>query len=452
MSSDASNPNLLVSVRDVGKCYHIYAQPRDRLMQTLFRGRRQFYREFWALRGVSFDLHRGEAVGIIGRNGSGKSTLLQIIAGTLAPTEGEVRVRGRVGALLELGSGFNPEYTGRENVYMSASIMGFSPSQIARRFDEIAAFADIGDFMNQPVKTYSSGMFVRLAFAVQVLLDPEILIVDEALAVGDHFFQAKCIAKIRNIIASGCTVLLVSHSPAVIKSLCSRAVLLDHGRVVIDGSCDEVMDRYMSLSLSEQQAPATDSNRSLEPAAAEQTVQRSRLLPPLEKRMTERFGAGQARYLDCLLIQDGAETVVLQTGKMCRVRAILHAHQDCDLPGEAGIVVSTIEGIELFAINTLFDNATLPPLRKGTSTVIDFCFRVPLGPGKYRIDLGYRLPIQGPYADKVFNAAIFEVANSGSRIVPLLFDVPGTIEIHALGQTDSTGDNPATAISSGGLS
>jgi lipopolysaccharide transport system ATP-binding protein len=199
----ADNNELLISARSVGKSYHIYVKPQDRLKQALWRGRRQYYREFWALRDVSFDVHRGEAVGIIGRNGCGKSTLLQIIAGTLTPTEGEVRVSGRVAALLELGSGFNPDFTGRENVYMNGAILGVSRSEMEKRFDDIAAFADIGEFLDQPVKTYSSGMFARLAFGVAINVDPDILIVDEILAVGDAIFQAKCFRRIDRLRQQG---------------------------------------------------------------------------------------------------------------------------------------------------------------------------------------------------------------------------------------------------------
>src|SRR5829696_2572400 len=185
-------PEVAISVRGAGKMHRIYDRPQDRLKQMLWRGRRQYGREFWALRDVSFELRRGEMMGIIGRNGSGKSTLLQIIAGTLTPSEGEVTVNGRVAALLELGSGFNPEFTGRENVFLNGSILGISREEIQQRFDDIAAFADIGGFIEQPVKTYSSGMLVRLAFAVQASIEPDVLIVDEALAGGDVFFRQKC--------------------------------------------------------------------------------------------------------------------------------------------------------------------------------------------------------------------------------------------------------------------
>ena len=217
MSSDAKSSSVMkredvvIRIEQAGKCYHMYDKPQDRLKQALLRWNRTYFREFWAVRGVSLEMQRGEAVGIVGRNGSGKSTLLQMIAGTLAPTEGRVQVAGRIAALLELGSGFNPEFTGRENVYLNGTILGLSTREIDERFDAIAGFADIGTFIDQPVKTYSSGMMVRLAFAVQVQVSPDILIVDEALAVGDALFQKRCFQRLEELRSQGVTLLFVSH-------------------------------------------------------------------------------------------------------------------------------------------------------------------------------------------------------------------------------------------------
>ena len=237
--------DVVLSVRNVSKCFEMYEKPIHRLYQTFFAGHRKFYKEFGALRDISFDVHRGECVGIIGRNGAGKSTLLQIITGTLAPTTGEVKLKGRVAALLELGSGFNPEFTGRENVYLNGSILGLTREEIDARYDEILAFADIGDFIDQPVKTYSSGMMVRLAFAVQVMVDPDILIVDEALAVGDAAFQRKCFARMDALQARGTTVLLVTHDTETVKQRCNRAIFLKRGCVAFDGDAEEGVVEYM---------------------------------------------------------------------------------------------------------------------------------------------------------------------------------------------------------------
>ena len=247
----------VIEVRGLGKRYDIYANPRDRLKQLIvprlanLLGRphaaASYHREFWALQDISFDVRPGETLGIIGRNGGGKSTLLQILAGTLAPTIGDVNVKGRVAALLELGSGFNPDFTGRENVLLNARILGLSREQIDASYDEIVAFADIGDFIDQPVKTYSSGMFVRLAFAVQAHINASIVIIDEALAVGDVFFRQKCYARLEEIRASGAAVLLVSHAMTDIEQFCDRAILLDHGKMNFIGDATEAAKRYYQL-------------------------------------------------------------------------------------------------------------------------------------------------------------------------------------------------------------
>ncbi|MFC5649806.1 ABC transporter ATP-binding protein [Paenibacillus solisilvae] len=238
---------ISISVVNVSKCFEIYKQPQDRLKQSLMRGHKNYYKEFWAVKDVSFDIFKGETVGIIGRNGSGKSTLLQMIAGTLNASEGNITVNGRVAALLELGSGFNPEFTGRENIYMNGSILGLSISQIDELFLEIVQFAEIGEFIDRPVKTYSSGMALRLAFAVQVVVPKEILIVDEALAVGDELFQRKCFLKIEEFKKQGGTILFVSHSGAAIVELCDRAILLDSGEQLIIGPSKRVVNLYQKL-------------------------------------------------------------------------------------------------------------------------------------------------------------------------------------------------------------
>ncbi|MBK9117531.1 MAG: ABC transporter ATP-binding protein [Betaproteobacteria bacterium] len=234
-------------VRSLSKRYELYARPVDRLKQTLWRGRRQFYREFWALRDISFALAPGRALGVVGRNGSGKSTLLQLVAGTLAPTEGDVETTGRVAALLELGSGFNPEFTGRENVFLNGAILGLSRAEMRALLPEILAFADIGDFVDQPVKTYSSGMALRLAFAVATAVAPRVLIVDEALAVGDEAFQRKCFARIEAIREGGAAVLFVSHAPMQVIELCDVALLLDGGRLRLLDEPRRVVAEYQRL-------------------------------------------------------------------------------------------------------------------------------------------------------------------------------------------------------------
>lgn len=233
-----------IEVKSLSKCYQIYDKPSDRLKQMLLRGRRQYYKEFWALNDVAFKIKKGETVGIIGRNGSGKSTLLQMICGTLNPTAGDIKVQGRVAALLELGSGFNPEFTGRENVFFNAGVLGQSESITRLKFSAIEAFADIGDFIDQPVKTYSSGMMVRLAFAVIAHVDADILVIDEALSVGDAFFTQKCMRFLHDFMKNG-TVLFVSHDTAAVKGLCTYAIWLDKGLVKHHGQPKDVCEQYL---------------------------------------------------------------------------------------------------------------------------------------------------------------------------------------------------------------
>ena len=251
---------IAIRIRNLSKCYHLYDRPEDRLKQILMPRLRRlvgmeprnYAREFWALRDVSFEVNKGEAVGIIGRNGAGKSTLLQLICGTLTPTGGSVDVTGTVAALLELGSGFNPEFTGRENVYMNASVLGLTSEEINDKFDEIAAFADIGEFLEQPTKTYSSGMLTRLAFAVNACIEPQILIVDEALGVGDAPFQSKCYKRLRKLLDNGTTVLFVSHDIATVRTICGRALWVKNGRTELWGDAKEVSKEYERFCWQEQ--------------------------------------------------------------------------------------------------------------------------------------------------------------------------------------------------------
>jgi lipopolysaccharide transport system ATP-binding protein len=250
-----SSNEITIKVESLGKCYHIYNQPQDRLKQSIVPrlqalsggSPKRYFHEFWALQDISFEVRKGETVGIIGRNGSGKSTLLQLVCGTLSPTTGTVETKGRIAALLELGSGFNPEFTGRENVYLNGAILGLSQEEIDYRFDDIAAFADIGDFIEHPVKMYSSGMTLRLAFAVQAMIDPDILIVDEALSVGDEKFQRKCFARLNELKSKGTSILFVSHMGMQIIELCERALLLDHGKRLMDTHPLKAVRAYQRL-------------------------------------------------------------------------------------------------------------------------------------------------------------------------------------------------------------
>src|SRR2546421_69708 len=246
-------------VHGVAKQYRTYARPGDRLKESLTRGRLRRHKAFWALHTISFELDKGDIVGIIGPNGCGKSTLLQIIAGTLQPTHGDVWHRGRISALLELGAGFDPEFTGVENVYLNASLLGFSRRETDALLPQIERFAEIGDFIYQPVKTYSSGMYVRLAFAIAASVEPDILIIDEALAVGDAIFQHRCLRRIKELHERGTTVLFVSHDTAAIRALCSRAILMNHGRLISDGAPTDVLNRYQEIVMERERAYEAES-------------------------------------------------------------------------------------------------------------------------------------------------------------------------------------------------
>lgn len=253
MSSD----DVILSVKNISKRFEMYEKPAHRLFQFLCAGKKQFYKEFWALKNISFDVHRGECIGVIGKNGAGKSTLLQLLVGTLNPTSGKVDLKGRVAALLELGSGFNPEFTGKENVYMNAAILGLTKEETDLKFQEIVDFADIGEFIDQPVKTYSSGMMVRLAFSVQVMVEPDILIVDEALAVGDAFFQRKCYAKMEAMIQKGMTLFLVTHNTEIVKRICKKAIYIKNGEMVDFGDSVEIVAQYFKDLFPGAKQPST---------------------------------------------------------------------------------------------------------------------------------------------------------------------------------------------------
>lgn len=394
-----------VKVENISKCYQIYEQPHDRLKQSIYpRLRRlvgsqskQYFREFWALKDVSFEVLKGETVGIIGRNGSGKSTLLQLICGTLNPTRGSVQTHGRIAAMLELGSGFNPEFTGRENVFMNAAVMGLSNEETAARYANILAFADIGDFIDQPVKTYSSGMVVRLAFAVQTQVSPDILIVDEALAVGDAKFQAKCFDRLKQLKDGGTSILLVTHSSEQIVTHCSRALLLHSGSALEMGEPRHIINRYMDLLFGkERQGPA------LSPVSAPPVTGPSGVGAHLNciddvfaartgyNPHEYRWGDGAAAILDFYLAADNEPyPSAITTGQLIRLSVAIRYHADLVCP-ILGITIKTKEGVTVYGVNseTLATDEFRMQGRKGTVTTAEATFRCHLAPGDYFISLG----------------------------------------------------------------
>lgn len=282
--------NYAIKIDSLSKNYQLFDKPSDRLKQMLFRGKKKYYREFDALQNISFEIAKGETVGIIGRNGSGKSTLLQIIAGTLTPTNGKIKVNGRVAALLELGSGFNPEFTGRENVYLNGAILGISKSEMDNRFNDIIEFADIGDFIDQPVKTYSSGMYIRLAFSIAINVEADILIVDEALAVGDTKFQIKCIEKMKEIKENGTTILFVSHAGEQVKRFCEKGIWLENGKIKEIDTATNVVNHYedsLHMDILNQQIQAVKSENHHTEINKEESAITDEIPPAIVAKITE---------------------------------------------------------------------------------------------------------------------------------------------------------------------
>lgn len=360
---------VVIRATDIAKHHQLYDKSSDRLQQFLWRGRRKFYRDFVALDGVSFEMRRGETVGILGRNGAGKSTLLQIICGTVTPSAGVIEVNGRISALLELGAGFNPEFTGRENVLLNAAILGLTGEQVLARFDDIAGFADIGAFIDQPVKTYSSGMYMRLAFSVAVHVNPDILVVDEALAVGDAPFQAKCVNRIRRLIDDGVSLLFVSHDLGATKALCSRALLLDKGRQVAWGRTDAVADEYISIISAASENCLPDLKQAPEP---DQTQGPDKV----RSHRLDRFGDGKARYTDIrILDQDQRKREAFSYGETLTLSTIVEVKAPLRWLG-FGIHLRDRNGVDVGYNDCILEGYDLTDLAEGDKVQIDW--RVPL--------------------------------------------------------------------------
>ena len=368
-------------VEAVSKQYRIYDRPADRLKETLTRGRWKAHREFWALKDVSFEVKPGTTTGIIGPNGSGKSTLLQIITGTLEPTHGSVSLEGRVAALLELGAGFNTQFTGIENIFMNASLMGLSKSDTERLLPEIASFAEIGDFIYQPLKTYSSGMYVRLAFATAIATSPQILIIDEALAVGDAVFQHRCMRRIKEMQENGTTILFVSHDPGAIRALCNRAILLNHGKIVAEGTPADVLNRYQKIIMARQQAYEAN----LKPA---ETTESTAVAPAFQSTPLTyhyRHGDRSAEVLQVELLDSSLRpTQLVETGEPLVVRVVYVAHEDLD-DVVCGFLIRNRHGIHIYGTNTELQEVPFEPVRKGQLTEVTFEFNCWVAPDMFSL-------------------------------------------------------------------
>ncbi len=391
MSSD----DVVLCIRHISKSFEIYDKPRHRLQQMLFGRWKTYYQNFRALEDIDFEVKKGECVGIIGPNGAGKSTLLQIVTGTLQPTEGTVERHGRIAALLELGSGFNPEFTGRENVYMNAAILGFTKAETDAKYDDIVAFADIGEFIDRPVKTYSSGMMVRLAFAVNAFVDPDILIVDEALAVGDALFQQKCMRFIRKFKETH-TILFVSHDTAAVVNLCDRAILLEQGRIVRSGPAKDVSEYYLSRQfqalqnggmIDEKRGEETGKTKPEEDVCFKDMrrdfIVTTNLRNDIEllpfNDASASFGTGTATISDVVLLdENGNKLSWCVGGEMVKLRITADVHRDMYRP-IIGFIVKDHLGQGLFAANTCIAYLENPiSVSGGRKLVAEFLFRMPV--------------------------------------------------------------------------
>ncbi len=426
---------IAIKVENLSKCFHIYDTPRDRLKQMLLRGRRTYYKEFWALQNTSFTVGRGETVGIVGRNGSGKSTLLQLICGTLNPTGGEIRTEGRIAALLELGSGFNPEFSGRENVYMNAAVLGLTRSETETRFADIEAFAEIGEFIDQPVKTYSSGMMIRLAFAVAINVDAQILIIDEALAVGDELFQRKCYGRIEALKQGGATILFVSHSGGTIIEFCDRAILLDSGEQLASGKPKDIVGKYQRLIYAPadkrvaireeiragQRTPAAGEARAAGAIAQAESEGRRGgrhdgefFDPHLKPQSTIEYESSGARIEAPAIFTLAGE----QANCLVRGRSYLYRYRvrfDCWATNiRFGMMIKTTTGFELGGAASRTAGAGIAHVEAGQIMEVEFRFDCMLNEGTYFLNAGVTGMVgeEESFLHRIMDVCLFKVLPS----------------------------------------
>ncbi|MBZ0096582.1 MAG: ABC transporter ATP-binding protein [Sulfuricella sp.] len=415
---------IAISVKNLTKKYRIFGHPGDRIKQALTFGRVRFHREFTALQDVSFEIKKGETVGIIGRNGSGKSTLLQLICGILKPTSGTVQVNGRVSALLELGAGFNPEFTGRENVYFQGAVMGLTKEEMDERFDVIAAFAEIGEFIDQPVRTYSSGMFVRLAFAVAVSVEPDVLVVDEALAVGDSGFQAKCFRRMQEMCDGGVTILFVTHDMDQIIQMCRRALFLDEGTLLGDGQPNGIANRYLDSLFTHVRGEKVSER----PSCGHVNEAEHFHLHPAYHSGEYRWGNGGAAIQDFVLRQNGLDNPpVLESGMPVELSILVSFHQSTTHP-VFGLALKSKQGAILFGANsdTIPDIPDTLPRSAGEVLWAIFTFTPWLHSGDYFLSVGVvEICDQGILPlDRRYDSIRFSVRHSASQAGPVAMN-PG---------------------------
>ena len=407
-----------VEFQGVSKSYAIYDAPGDRLKELLTFNRLKRHKDFWALHEVSFEVKRGETFCIVGENGSGKSTLLQMVAGILHPTSGSVEIKGRVSALLELGAGFNPEFSGRDNVYLNGSILGLTTRQIDQRYKEITAFAEIGDFIDQPVKTYSSGMVVRLAFAVAINVDPEILLVDEALAVGDIYFRQRCMRKVHELRQRGITILFVSHAVSDVKAIGDRVLWLDHGRMLDIGEPDRVISKYLAAMTEKDSTYLLRKSEAGPQARAGGPVQAPEIVETIPN-IDHRFGDGRAEIIGiAVLDEQGRQIHILEPSSRILVRISVRAKGDVPMP-IVGFMLRNQLGMDFSGTNTAREGHELAPLQAGDVTTVDFYVDLPeLYPASFSFSpaiadgtlMGYQM------CDWIDNAIALQMGRSEAQV------------------------------------
>ena len=414
----------IVSLQGVSKRYRIFPSQRDQLKRILSLGRYKVGREFWALQDINLELDPGAALGIVGRNGAGKTTLLKIVSGVLQPTSGTARVNGRLVALLSLGAGFNDEFTGRENIMLNGLILGIERKEMLKRVDEIEAFAEIGEFVDQPLKTYSSGMRARLGFSVAVNVDPDILLVDEALATGDALFKAKGIQKMRDLLTSGATVLFVSHSKAQVNEFCNEAILLHKGRLMSRGDTDQVMDEYKNLLVNESTKQENQLDLEVVPSDKVtqgggdelQTPEFKGNLTVHNKEVRLRPGTGEARIQHVELLDDHdrpVDMVILDSN--LTVRAHVQYMEDVD-DSVVDLAIRNKSGIDIFSTSTSLKETPIGSRRAGEQVIVDFTFGVPLQQGNYSVHASIRHPKRkGKPLDWIDVAAVFKVLHPSTK-------------------------------------
>jgi len=423
----------------VSKSYPIYDTPGDRLRELLTFNRRSFHRDFWALNNLSFDVRHGETFCIIGENGSGKSTLLQIVAGILQPSGGRASVNGRVSALLELGSGFNPEFTGRENVYLNGAILGFSSKEIDKRYHQIQEFAEIGDFINQPVKTYSSGMVVRLAFAIAIHVDPEILLVDEALAVGDIYFRQRCMRKVHELRSSGVTILFVSHAIGDVKALGDRTLWLDSGELREIGETDLVVSKYLAAMVQKDSAYLELGKRpgTTEKLTTSQAPEVVEQIPNID----HRYGDGRAEIVGIAIFDSYGHPIhLLPPSSRVIVRISVRAKEEIALP-MVGFMLRNHLGIDFAGTNTARESFQLPAMSPGDVYTVDFHIDIPeLYPASFSFSPAIADGTLAAYTmcDWIDNAVTLQMGHGDGQIYGYVH-FPCRVELNACMQRPTVG-------------